>query len=553
MSNERYVIGIDLGTTNSAVAKLNEFGKPETILNGLGERITPSVIQVKDGLESMVVGSDAKRAWKESPELTIIFIKRQIRNNDAYERPWFPGGKDPSFYSGVILKHLVKEALPEDEPDMTIADVDAVITVPANYGPFEKERVMSAARQAGLNVLMLLNEPTAAAVAYASEKKLSTKEPQTILVYDLGGGTFDVTILKATPKANTDDMDYEVLVSEGVERCGGRDWDYEIASLIVSKYNQTHGTDYSLPLDEEDMLTGEYSDEVKRLYADLMIQAEEIKKKLTDSAKRAKPEERKVSVALKPAGLDEKVEFELTNDEFDEMTRMHLDKTLQKVDSALENVSKRGIQVDKWILVGGSSRMPQVKEALEKKYGCQPIVSKLADEIVAMGAAIVANRKKGGESVPKDILTSTYGTGCLLRGTDTEIIENIVFTGDKLPCDGETTLETVVDNQTAVKQNIYESKFKRTEGIEGHPGCILKDEGNLVLEKKLPFTKPMPKGTPITVHYHVDESGLLTMTATGPDGSRIVGQVNASVGAIDKKAELAGQRIIDQMETYNSR
>ncbi|MBQ9368887.1 MAG: Hsp70 family protein [Victivallales bacterium] len=503
MANDekRRVLGIDLGTTNSCVAMVDEYGKAQVIKNFDGLNTTPSLVSFEDGAHEPIVGLAAKNNWSSVPWDTVAFIKRYMKSDEAFKKPTkFPLGLDPVEYSAIILKKLVQDANSSDElrDDPTM---DVVITVPANYGGTERGRVEQAAKAIGLNVLQLLNEPTAASLAYG----VGLDSEKTILVYDLGGGTFDATILKVNGPANI----YDVVASKGLDKCGGRDWDYQIANMILTAYNAEYNTTFALPLDDEEMHGSD--EKTQRMYASIMLTAEQAKKDLTSSRKGV----------VKPTWLFEddghSVRVEISNEEFEERTATLLKRTLDVVRNLVD--ANGGVStIDEWILVGGSSRMPQVKKAIDGMFGCDARLTD-PDECVAKGAAIygtsLANR--GIDNAPAitvfDILGKTYGSQYTEKSTGREMVHNIVFAGDKLPCEGTASFTTFSVDQTSVKDQIFESN--------SHEPTIEQQDAKLVSDNLLRFTKPLPEGSKITVHFHVNESGLLHVTATAADGSRL--------------------------------
>ena len=345
----KYVFGIDLGTTYSCIARVDETGRAEVIKNLEGENTTPSVVAFEDN--SVIVGRDAKEESSIKPETTVLLAKsymgKKVSMLDYNGEP-----KMPEEISSYILKKLVRDA----SEQLGVEVKDVVITCPAYFGTAERTATKNAGKIAGLNVLEIISEPTAAAIYYGCTRKL---EEKTILVYDLGGGTFDVTVMRIS--ANK----IEVICSDGDHDLGGKNWDEILMVYLLNQFSQKVG--YEVEPDE-------YLDQRLR---DL---AERLKKRLTSSTK--------ASGILEGDGQQEKLS--VTREEFDRMTSVYLRETMNKVDAVLEIAQSKGYQVDEVLLVGGSTRMPQIKETLEKKFGKEKIQFLEPDEAVAKGAAIHA-------------------------------------------------------------------------------------------------------------------------------------------------------------------
>ena len=439
--------GIDLGTTYSCIATLDEFGCPVVLCNATGNRATPSVVSF-DGDGNAIVDEEAKNRSVCTPHETISFIKRHMTRDESFKKPTpFPKGLDPVEISAMILKKVVNDANERlGRQDNPIKDV--VITCPAYFGVNAKKRNCQAGEIAGLNVLGIINEPTAAAISYG----LRQDQDQTVLVYDLGGGTFDVTILKIT--GNT----FEVIATEGDPVCGGYDWDEELAKRILDIYNEKHHTDIKFPLskDEEALedKTLKADPKIQRMRASLLMEAERLKIALNTS---------KIGSAETTWLFEEDgrscPRSVITRKEFDDLTSAHLSYTIGYVHKVIQEAEKKGVNhIDKWILVGGSSRMPQVKERLDKefeKYHCNAKLSD-PDECVAKGAAIFAasrfsekngktlfgNRKITDKSLNIiDACSKTYGVGIINNK-----VENFILANTQLPVTVTKTLQTVYDN-----------------------------------------------------------------------------------------------------------
>lgn len=352
------IFGIDLGTTYSAIAFINESGRPEIIPNQDAEPTTPSVLFFENA-KNVVVGKTAKNALRTSPERVVHFIKRELKNAGWHFKPDEDGDDwTPITVSGLILKRLAEDA--KEAIGHEIKDV--IITCPAYFGADEHKAVRLAGEWAGLNVKLILDEPVAAALAYGAK----LDEPKTILVYDLGGGTFDVTLVSVT------ETGIKVVLGGGDPRLGGKDWDEALLSLLVSKWQEATGC-------QEDIL------EKSAIKAALMLDAETAKTGLT--------RRESVEVSIAPDGYDKAV-VQVSREEFDNVTETLLNRTISMTDDLLKDCAKKlGLPegekatFDELVLVGGSTKMPQVAAKLRAVYGVEP---KIGDPnlSVAKGAAI---------------------------------------------------------------------------------------------------------------------------------------------------------------------
>ena len=523
MDEKKQILGIDLGTTYSCVAILDEYGQPRVLQNREGTSTTPSVVSFEDD-DNALVGADAKNRWRVAPERTVACIKRHMTMDESFVRPTkFPLGWDPCEFSAVILKKLVNDANEKlDREDNPIKDV--VITCPAYFDAKARARTKQAGEGAGLNVLHIINEPTAAAIAYG----IKQSEDQTVLVYDLGGGTFDVTILKISGN------EYETIATGGDPFCGGYDWDKALAAKILDVYNKTYNTDFIFPATEESALAAD--PKIQRMRASLLMEAERLKMALTASKKG----HAETSWLFEEDGHSCPKTI-ITREEFDAMTADLLDSTIDKVDEVIAAAKKKGTDhIDKWILVGGSSYMQQVKKHIDETYHCN---AKLSDpnECVAKGAAIFAatltGATPGGRKpiISYDVCSKTYGTDIVVN--DVKKVKNLIFANDRLPAEATDTFSTTVDNQSAVSMEIYES--------ESQEKVIDVDCAELVNQNnRLQIKSRLPKNSKITVKFLVDTTGCMHVTATAEDGS--VCEFNQEIRGLKSESEMKELR--DQIE-----
>ena len=365
------VYGIDLGTTYSAIAYVDEHGKPVIVPNQESERITPSVV-LFDG-DNIIVGNTAKESAKVEPHRVVSRIKQHMGDPNfvfEYEGQAF----SPEDISSFILRKVVGDA----EIALGEKITDVVITCPAYFGTPEREATANAGRLAGLNVRAILNEPTAAAIAYGLEQG----EDQTVLVYDLGGGTFDITMIEIKDRL------IRVICTGGDHRLGGVLWDEAIVMYLAEQFRTQTG-EAADPLDDPEVLN------------DLFLQAERGKKTLTQRDK--------APFRVTHAGQQARVE--LDRDKFEEITKHLLDRTIELTHEMLADARAKGYtQFDKIILVGGATRMPQVRNRLVAEFNIEPEIYD-PDEAVAKGAALYALKESLLDQVQDFLATKVAADG----------------------------------------------------------------------------------------------------------------------------------------------
>src|SRR5712691_10514599 len=347
----RKVVGIDLGTTFSAIAHIDSYGKPQIIPNSETERITPSVIFFD--ATNVIVGSVAKNNAVAEPEKIVDFVKREVgKPKDQFHRDF--GGK---IYSAEELSALIIKKLKGDaEKYLDQPVTDAVITVPAYFNDAERTATITAGQLAGLNVLQIINEPTAAALAYGLDK---LDENQTVFVFDLGGGTFDVTIMRIV------DQKIEMLATNGDHRLGGKDWDDVIVNLIAEEFDRLHGENPLLDLHS---------------YQDLHNRALAAKIQLSS---------RNTTTIVYHHG-GKSVKLTLTRKEFEKRTRHLVEKCKTICEMVMQEAKMKWDKIDKTLLVGGMTRMPMVREMISQLSPAPLATDVNPDEAVAIGAAIQA-------------------------------------------------------------------------------------------------------------------------------------------------------------------
>ena len=346
----KYVFGIDLGTTYSCIARVDDTARAEVIKNNEGENITPSVVAFEG--DNVIVGNDAKAEAVLNPDTTSMLVKTLMGKTDFAIRYNYED-KTPEEISSYILRKLAKDA----SEQLGVEVKDVVITCPAYFGTAERTATKNAGIIAGLNVLEIISEPTAAALYYGCAKEQNEK---TILIYDLGGGTFDVTIMRISSDK------IEVICSDGDHDLGGRNWDEVLIRYLANQFTENVGAEVEFD---------EYA------IQDLRLKAEKMKKQLTSK--------NQASDMLEVNGKRSKIS--VTREKFDEITSTLLYETLNKTKEAIEVAKNKGYQkIDEILLVGGSTRMPQVKSMLTENFKESEIKILEPDEAVAKGAAIHA-------------------------------------------------------------------------------------------------------------------------------------------------------------------
>lgn len=567
------VFGIDLGTTYSCISYVDEFGKSVVLKNAEGENTTPSVVYF-ESMDNIIVGNEAKNMLTAEPESTIAFVKRSMGIDDENGNPIrfnFHGEYiSPEEISSKILKKLVNDANDDLKNNGILKDneriEDVVITCPAYFGMREKAATKVAGELAGLNVIDIINEPTAAAINYGLLKKGNNKN---VMVYDLGGGTFDVTVIQIK------DGEINVVYSDGDRNLGGKDWDQAVSDYLAEEFEKRTGMDYYV--DEE-------------AANDILM--------ITERAKKSLSSKLVVKVSLNSNGTRQVLE--LTREKFDELTSNLLQSTIYKVDECLNNAASGSFHIslddiDEILLVGGSSKMPQIYKTLEEKY--KKTISLFdPDEAVAKGAAAYALIRKdyklviseiakktgkteaeveqkvyNGEKTLKeivqeekikistiddsnnsrfalsssikisDVLSRTYGVEVFDVEKKVNLINNMLMKGQKLPTKVVRNYKTLqASNRNTI--SIFESESDREE--------IAMDEGTLLGETEMIFPRVMEKNTLIEVNLFMDNSGLLKLVATEFDTNTVVTAEFTPSGGLTGSELLAVKNRV-QKETVN--
>ncbi|WP_416738022.1 molecular chaperone DnaK [Mycoplasmopsis meleagridis] len=455
------ILGIDLGTTNSVVSVV-ENTKPIVLENLNGKRTTPSVVSFKNG--KIIVGENAKKQIETNPD-TIASIKRLMGTNKTVKA----NNKEykPEEISAMILEYLKKYAKQKIGHEVK----KAVITVPAYFDNAQREATKIAGKIAGLDVLRIINEPTAAALAFGIDK---TDKEKKVLVFDLGGGTFDVSVLELAGGT------FEVLSTSGDNHLGGDDWDHKIVEWLVKKIKEDHNVDVKND---------------KMAMARLKEAAEKAKIDLSSSV----TANISLPFLLFTNGQPINVETELKRSEFEKMTADLLERCKKPIENALSNAKLTSSNIDDVLMVGGSSRMPAVQELVEKITGKKPNHSVNPDEVVALGAAIQGGVLAGdiNDVLLVDVTPLTLGIETA-GGIATPLIQR----NTRIPITKSQIFTTFADNQTSVTIQVVQGKRP------------LAKDNKLLGVFNLDGIDAAPRGVPqIEVSFKIDANGITTVTA----------------------------------------
>ena len=491
------IIGIDLGTTNSCVAVM-EGGKPTVIANAEGERTTPSIVAfTKTG--DRLVGEPAKRQAVTNADRTIRSIKREMGTDYKVD---IEGKKySPQEISAMILQKLKGDA----ENYLGEKVTEAVITVPAYFNDAQRQATKDAGKIAGLDVKRIINEPTAAALAYG----LDNENEQKIMVYDLGGGTFDVSIIEIG------DGVIEVLSTAGNNRLGGDDFDQKVTDYILAEFKKQEGVDLSND---------------KMALQRIREAAEKAKKELSSATTTNINLPFITATADGPKHLD----MNLTKAKFDELTHDLVEKTAEPVQRALSDAGLQASELSKVLLVGGSTRIPAVQDKVRQLTGHEPSKSLNPDECVALGASVQGG-KLAGDAGAGDILLLDVTPLSLSIETMGGIATRLIERNTTIPTKKSQIFSTAADNQSAVDINVLQGERE-----------FAKDNKQLGTFR-LDGIAPAPRGIPqIEVTFDIDQNGIVHVTAkdlgTGKEQDiKITASTNMSKDDIDKAVKEAEQ------------
>ena len=547
------IFGIDLGTTYSCIAYVDEHGKAVVVNNSENELTTPSVVYFENS-ENIVVGSAAKEVAEIYPEQVVSTVKRLMGDPDwrfEYNGKEYTAQEISSF----ILEKVIKDASENLNEEIN----DIVITVPAYFGINEKEATKQAGELAGLNVKAIIPEPTAAAIAYGIE---SNKE-EVVLVYDLGGGTFDITVIEVKESGIT------VISTSGDHQLGGKNWDERLAEYFTQVFEDETG------VNKDELLNN------SETWQELLNKAEDAKKSLSSKEK----------TTLRVSHDGDKATVVLTRDKFNELTNDLLERTISLTNEVLENIkNERGIEnIDKILLVGGSTYMPQVRETLEQNYNYEIVVHD-PNLSVAKGAAIFGYKlsldeeikleiaktegvksenidlneiedskieeavKKvakhsgysiGGakELVSKKIINVTaksFGIEVLNENEEPKIV-NLIKVDDEIPIEITRTFPTAHEGQTGIELICYEN----IQRVGPEDDTLLDLDTSIEIGRSsLDFGEPLPQGSPVDITFKLSEDGLLEVYAKDQTTNRDIEASFATESIItnEKMEELKEER-----------
>jgi molecular chaperone DnaK (HSP70) len=523
-TQKKRIFGIDLGTTYSSIAYVDDFGKPVVVPNAENQNTTPSVVFFDGG--NIVVGEVAKESSKLYPNEVVSFVKRSMGEPDFL---FDYDGK--SYRAEEISAYILRKLGQDAETNLGEKVTDVVITCPAYFGINEREATKIAGEIAGFNVRQIINEPTAAAIAYGSTE---TETDKVVLVYDLGGGTFDITMIHIQPEA------IEVICTGGDHNLGGKDWDDRVVATLVEEFKTQTGKSDDI-LEDPDTCQ------------DLQLSAERAKKILS--------QREKTPVSITHGG--DRVKVELSRERFDEITRDLLERTIMLTHEMLGEAKKRGYdKFDEIILVGGSTRMPMVPDRIREEFSIEPKLF-APDEAVAKGAAIfgwklsindelidrlqrkTGRRLKGvedlasmdqkqvedtareladesGYTLPavksslvkvRDVASKSFGV-MATNPNNEEVVVNIILRNTPVPVEATQEFYTAVDNQKTVYIRIMEAETSEENVPPDHAVEI----GTAVLN----LPSGLPEDTPVIITFKLNKEGRLYATAVESSEQRKV-------------------------------
>ena len=510
MTDQR-AIGIDLGTTNSVAACIDDFGRSEIVPNAEGDLLTPSVV-LFDSSE-VVVGKSARSATTIHPELVAEWVKRDMGSR-TYSRPIRGEYLPPEVIQACILRKLKADVADRLGPEGSV-----VITVPAYFDEPRRKATADAGEMAGLNVLDIVNEPTAAALAFGEIHGYLTdrgevREEMTVLVYDLGGGTFDVTLLRLAPG------DVRALATDGDVQLGGHDWDLRLVDYLGEEFKRQHDLD---PRDDPGAL--------RRLYG------------LAEEAKHTLSARSRTSIRVDYGGKSS--ELEITRDKFEELTADLLERTSHTTRALLKTAGLDWSDVSRLLLVGGSTRMPMVVRMLYDQTGLEPDRTVNPDEAVARGAAIYAAyllaQETEGHPGPDFLVTNVNAHGLGVEGIEPETMRktNVVLIPRNTPLPARFT-----EKFTTKREGQRSIVVQVLEGESSLPGECTPIARTVI--RDLP--PDLPQGWPVEVTFEYGTNGRLNVKAVVPGKER---EVSLDL-AVERDSGLSDERLVKWKEAVST-
>ncbi len=497
------VFGIDLGTTYSCIAYVDEHGRPIVVPNSENALTTPSVVYFESS-SNIVVGQVAKDVAKVAPDLVVEAVKRHM-GDALWSRELHGRTYRPQDVSALILRKVVGDA--EQVLGETIEDV--VITCPAYFGNVEKEATRQAGTIAGLNVRFVVPEPMAAAFAFG----VDAKEGETLMVYDLGGGTFDGTLLRVPGT---------ILATVGDQNLGGKDWDDDLAAFMARKLEEATGAPVDALLADPQAVQ------------DLAHEAERCKIALSSCT----TYKTRLNVGAHNVAL------EVTREDFEKVTRHRLDRTIDETRILLERGREKRVSVETILLVGGSTFMPQVEARLHEEFPSCKLLRRDPNQIVAKGAALVGYKYQIDEEIERSmtpgvsraraiemvaaatgmpaeavgrwnriaftpVSAKSFGVVTFNKKTNVDEVINLIQVDDPLPAEVTRPVYTVADRQTSVLLNVVQNKLRMT----GEEHVVPLEACELIGTAEVVFESPLPERSQIDVTFTLDHDGILVVEA----------------------------------------